>query len=119
MTAEGQKIECLGIFQHKTERQEGTRFIGDIEIYDEVNQVTYYGFENHNGVTTLGPNQAPLGRVVTGHGNNGQDKTEGMHYRNTYGSYFHGPLLVRNEGLAKHLVALAIANNEAKKASKV
>ena len=119
MTAEGQKIECLGIFQHKTERQEGTRFIGDIEIYDEVNQVTYYGFENHNGVTTLGPNQAPLGRVVTGHGNNGQDKTEGMHYLNTYGSYFHGPLLVRNEGLAKHLVALAIANNEAKKASKV
>ena len=94
-------------------------FIGDIEIYDEVNQVTYYGFENHNGVTTLGPNQAPLGRVVTGHGNNGQDKTEGMHYRKTYGSYFHGPLLVRNEGLAKHLVALAIANNEAKKASKV
>ena len=119
MTAEGQKIECLGIFPHKTERQEGTRFIGDIEIYDEVNQVTYYGFENHNGVTTLGPDQAPLGRVVTGHGNNGQDKTEGMHYRNTYASYFHGPLLVRNEGLAKHLVALAIANHEAKKASKV
>ena len=86
MTAEGQKIECLGIFPHKTERQEGTRFIGDIEIYDEVNQVTYYGFENHNGVTTLGPDQAPLGRVVTGHGNNGQDKTEGMHYRNTYAS---------------------------------
>ncbi len=47
------KIECLGIFPHKTERQEGTRFIGDIEIYDEV-VVTYYGFENHNGVTTLG-----------------------------------------------------------------
>ena len=109
--ADGEKIDCLGIFPHYTERQINSRFIGDIEIYDEVAGQTYYGFENHNGVTHLGEGQQPLGRVVSGNGNNGQDKTEGMQYKNTFGSYFHGPLLVRNESLAQHLVDLAIQNH--------
>ena len=108
--ADGEKIPCLGIFPHYTERQINNRFIGDIEIYDERRQKTYYGFENHNGVTHLGEGQEPLGRVVKGHGNNGQDQTEGMRYKNTFGSYFHGPLLVRNEELAEHIVDLAIQN---------
>lgn len=107
-TADGEKIKGLGILPHYTERQINNRFIGDIEIFDEVNQRSYYGFENHNGVTYLTDALQPLGRVVSGHGNNGQDKTEGMHYKNTFGSYFHGPLLVRNEWLAQHLVDLAI-----------
>ncbi len=55
MTAEAaQKIGMPIFFHYKTERQEGTQAIGDIEICDEVNQGTYCGFENHNGVTTLG-----------------------------------------------------------------
>ena len=111
--ADGEKIECLGILPHYTERQINTRFIGDIEIYDELNNQTYYGFENHNGVTHLGQGQAPLGRVVSGNGNNGQDQTEGTRYRNVFGSYFHGPLLVRNEWLAKHIVQLAIEQKAA------
>ncbi len=45
-----------------------------------------------------------------------RNKTE-MHYRNTYGISF--TLLVRNEGLAKHLVALAIDNHEARRLLKI
>lgn len=104
----GEKINGLGVMPHYTERQVGSRFIGDIEIFDEVNQQTYYGFENHNGVTYLTDALKPLGTVIKGNGNNGQDKTEGVHYRNVFGSYFHGPLLVRNEWLARHLIDLAI-----------
>lgn len=107
-TADGEQIKGLGVLPHYTERQINSRFIGDIEIYDEINQQTYYGFENHNGVTYLTDALEPLGKVITGYGNNNQDKTEGMHYKNTFGSYFHGPLLVRNEWLARHLVDLAI-----------
>lgn len=107
-TADGEQIKGLGILPHYTERQINSRFIGDIEIYDEINQQTYYGFENHNGVTHLPKGLAPLGRVIVGHGNNNLDKTEGVHYKNTFGSYFHGPLLVRNEWLARHIVDLAI-----------
>lgn len=104
----GEKINGLAVMPHYTERQVGSRFIGDIEIFDEVNQQTYYGFENHNGVTYLTDTLKPLGTVIKGNGNNGQDKTEGVHYRNVFGSYFHGPLLVRNEWLARHLIDLAI-----------
>ncbi|UUX33974.1 type 1 glutamine amidotransferase [Fundicoccus culcitae] len=108
----GEKIIGLGVMPHYTERQIDSRFIGDIEIFDEVNQQTYYGFENHNGVTYLTDALQPLGKVIKGNGNNGQDKTEGVHYRNVFGSYFHGPLLVRNEWLARHLVDLAIQQKE-------
>lgn len=108
INAAGTRLEGLNILPHYTERQINLRFIGDIEIYDELNQQIYVGFENHNGVTYLTEGLQPLGRVIKGHGNNGKDQTEGVHYKNTFGSYFHGPLLVRNEWLAQHIVELAI-----------
>lgn len=108
INAAGTRLEGLNILPHYTERQINSRFIGDIEIYDELNQQIYVGFENHNGVTYLTEGLQPLGRVIKGHGNNGKDQTEGVHYKNTFGSYFHGPLLVRNEWLAQHIVELAI-----------
>lgn len=109
VSSAGDKIIGLGVLPHYTERQINSRFTGDIEIYDATLQQTYYGFENHNGVTYLPAGLEPLGKVVTGHGNNGQDQTEGLHYRNLYCSYFHGPLLVRNEWLAQHLIELTIS----------
>lgn len=112
INAAGDRLEGMNILSHYTERQIDSRFIGDIEIYDELNDQTYYGFENHNGVTHLGDDLKPLGRVIVGNGNNGTDKTEGVHYKNTFGSYFHGPLLVRNEWLAQHIVNLAVENVE-------
>jgi lipid II isoglutaminyl synthase (glutamine-hydrolysing) len=66
------------------------------------------GFENHSGRTYLGPGVRPLGRVVAGHGNNGEDGTEGAVYRNTFGCYMHGSLLPKNPQLVDHLVGLAL-----------
>lgn len=112
VSAKGEKIIGLGVLPHYTERQINSRFTGDIEIYDQLNKQTYYGFENHNGVTYLGEGLQPLGKVMKGNGNNGQDQTEGLHYRNVFCSYFHGPLLVRNEWLARHLIELVISNKQ-------
>jgi len=50
------------------------------------------GFENHRGRTSLGPTAHPLGRVVHGHGNNGEDGTEGAWAGTVLGTYLHGPL---------------------------
>jgi CobQ-like glutamine amidotransferase family enzyme len=69
---------------------------------------TIVGFENHGGRTHLGPGARPLARVVSGHGNNGTDGTEGAIYRNAYGTYIHGSLLPKNPALADHLIALAL-----------
>ena len=69
------------------------------------------GFENHRGVTTLGPGTAPLGRVITGTGNGtgtGEGRTgyrtEGVLTDRLIGTYLHGPVLARNPALADHIL---------------
>ena len=39
------------------------------------------GFENHGGRTYLGSGAQPLGSVLAGHGNNGEDGFEGVRAR--------------------------------------
>lgn len=106
--ASGRRIEGLGILGHYTLNQTNNRFIGDIKIHNEEFDETYFGFENHQGRTFLADNQKPLGKVVYGCGNNNEDGGEGMHYKNTFGSYFHGPILSRNAHLAYRLVTTAL-----------
>ena len=101
--ADGQRIEGIGALDHYTKSQDNNRFIGDIVIENEETGQTYHGFENHNGVTYLGKGERPLGKVLSGHGNNGQDQGEGAIYKNVYCSYFHGPILARNGQLAKRI----------------
>ncbi len=71
-------------------------------------ETTLVGFENHGGRTYLGKNIKPLGKVLTGFGNNGIDKTEGAIYKNSFGSYLHGPILPKNPHFADHLIKLAL-----------
>jgi len=66
------------------------------------------GFENHGGRTFLGKGTLPFAKVRRGFGNNGQDKTEGAHYKNTIGTYLHGPLLAKNPHIADYLIARAL-----------
>ncbi|SUO66797.1 lipid II isoglutaminyl synthase subunit GatD [Streptococcus pyogenes] len=106
--ANGVKIDGLGIMGHYTLNQHQNRFIGDIKIHNDEFNETYYGFENHQGRTFLSGDEKPLGRVVYGNGNNKEDQTEGVHYKNVYGSYFHGPILSRNVNLAYRLVTTAL-----------
>lgn len=106
--ANGQKIKGIGALNHYTLSQDNNRYIGDIEIFDNDTNMTYKGYENHNGRTFLGDNMRPLGTVVTGFGNNNEDGTEGAKYKNVFCSYFHGPLLVRNTHLAEHIIDLAL-----------
>lgn len=106
--ANGEVIEGIHALDHYTLSQDHNRFIGDITIYNEKFNETYYGFENHNGMTYLGVDEQPLGIVKEGFGNNGEDKTEGAIYRNVFCSYFHGPILTRNENLATRLIELAL-----------
>lgn len=69
---------------------------------------TLVGFENHGGRTYLGSSIQPLGSVTTGFGNNGTDGTEGAVYKNSFGSYLHGPILPKNPSFADLLIKLAL-----------
>lgn len=108
--ASGKRIEGLGLMGHYTLNQQNNRYIGDIKIHNDEFNETYYGFENHQGRTFLSPDEKPLGNVVYGNGNNKEDNSEGVHYKNVFGSYFHGPILSRNANLAYRLVTTALKN---------
>jgi len=82
------------------------RMIGDIVIKDEDGTV-YTGFENHLGKTYIGDLQ-PLGKVISGFGNNGEDGYEGCRFKNTIGTYLHGPLLSKNPELADWMIKTAL-----------
>ena len=66
------------------------------------------GFENHSGKTWLGSCLEPLGKILSGFGNNGEDGSEGAHYKNVFGTYSHGPLLPKNPELCDLILKTAL-----------
>ena len=112
--ASGEKIQGLGIIDIWTIAG-AKRLIGNVvvELDERVLNLdsksrTLVGFENHSGKTYLGEGVVPLGKVLFGHGNNGDDREEGVRYRNVFGTYLHGPLLPKNPHFADLLLELAI-----------
>ena len=105
-----EKLPGLGIADLETVREPGPRLIGNVTIEAELDGAPRLiaGFENHGGRTYLGPDARPLGKVVSGHGNNDRDGFEGVKRDNVIGTYLHGPLLPKNAWLADHLIALAL-----------
>jgi lipid II isoglutaminyl synthase (glutamine-hydrolysing) len=93
----------------RTVREPGPRLIGNCAIESDLGgDGVITGFENHGGRTYLGDGEKPLGKVMNGFGNNGRDGYEGVHRRNTIGTYLHGPLLPKNIWLADRLIELAL-----------
>ena len=125
--ADGTIIDGLGIFDLHTQNPGPNvpRLIGniavdvkDLKLVDKQNKITHnskfiihnsvvVGFENHGGRTILGRTIKPLGKVIKGHGNN-DDGTEGAIYKNSFGTYLHGPILPKNPHFADHFIKLAI-----------
>ena len=107
VNASGERLNGISAIDVCTNGQFPNRLIGDVEIFNEEFGETYLGYENHIGRTYLGKNMKPLGTVVKGYGNNEEDHAEGCHYKNVFCSYFHGPILVRNQHLADRIIQTA------------
>jgi len=86
------------------------RMIGDVLLECGWAGDTLAGFENHAGRTILDDGAEPLGRVVSGFGNDGASGFEGCRYKRAYGTYLHGPLLPRNPWFADRLLEEALAH---------
>lgn len=109
--ADGTIVRGLGILDLYTENpgENAQRLISNIVVkIPSPVCPTLVGFENHGGRTYLGKNVKPFGEVVVGFGNNGVDKTEGAVYKNSFGSYLHGPILPKNPHFADYLIRLAL-----------
>jgi len=114
VNASGERLNGISAIDVCTNGQFPNRLIGDVEIVNEEFGETYLGYENHIGRTYLGKNMKPLGKVVKGYGNNEEDHVEGCHYKNVFCSYFHGPILVRNQHLADRIIETAAERQRSK-----
>ncbi len=103
--ATGPPIPGLGAIDVTT-RAGKVRFVGN--LLAEAPQGTLIGFENHSGYTYLGPKARPLAAVLVGHGNNGEDRTEGAVQGRIIGTYCHGSVLPKNPWLADTLLTWSL-----------
>jgi CobQ-like glutamine amidotransferase family enzyme len=105
-TQDGHIIEGISLFDIEThagsERLIGNTVVKSSEFGDII------GYENHSGQTFLSHKVDPLGHIIKGAGNNGQDGTEGARYKNVIGSYLHGSLLPKNPAIADFLIEKAV-----------
>jgi lipid II isoglutaminyl synthase (glutamine-hydrolysing) len=111
----GESLPGVGLLDIVTVRGDGTRLIGNVAIEVELSpgeRRVLAGFENHGGRTNLGSSAAPLGRVLSGHGNNGADGYEGVRAGSVIGTYMHGPLLPKNAWFADWLIETALGLEE-------
>ena len=118
----GKRIEGLGLLDMVSRHPgiEARRCIGNLvfeitaeplasELEAMLGEKLVIGFENHGGRTYL-QNVQPLGKVIKGYGNNGEDGTAGAFYQNAIATYSHGPLLPKNPFLADWLIKKALQN---------
>jgi CobQ-like glutamine amidotransferase family enzyme len=105
---EGEDLQGIGLFDAYTVHpgHNVPRCVGNIVV--EWERGTIVGFENHGGRTYLQGDTRPLGTVVRGFGNNGEDRTEGARIANVFGTYVHGSLLPKNPAMADLLLELAL-----------
>lgn len=101
-----QTVEGLGILDIATESGE-KRLIGNVVVQSELFDRPIVGFENHGGRTVIN-GHTPLGKVLFGYGNDGTSGSEGVIYKNTIGTYLHGPLLPKNPHLCDYILQSAI-----------
>jgi CobQ-like glutamine amidotransferase family enzyme len=112
IAADGRQIDGAGVLDIYTEKG-NKRFINDVIVESEFFRTKLVGFENHSGRTFIG-NYSPLGKVIYGNGNNGEDGNEGLIYKSTIGTYLHGCCLSKNPEISRFLIDSALVRRYGK-----
>jgi len=115
-TSGGETIKGLDILPFHTIFKADSRMIGDTEYETEWGKVR--AFENHSGRTYFDDKTMlkPFGKMIEGYGNNPEEGNEGMRYKNTIGSYSHGPIL-KNENVARAIADKIVISHKERMAA--
>lgn len=101
--AKGKKYEGLGFFDFTVTEQEKNRDTADAIFIMDGHDKPLVGFINKcstvNGIDT------PLFRVKMGLGNETKGDTEGIRYKNFYGTHLTGPILIKNPYFLRKLTS--------------
>ncbi|MCT2593943.1 glutamine amidotransferase [Streptomyces sp. N2-109] len=110
---QGARQAGLGLLDVTSTRGTDQRCVGDVlgDMDSRLGLPQLTGFENHQGITHLGPTARPLAQVRLGQGNGTGDGTEGAWNDTVFGTYMHGPVLARNPQIADVLLKLALDVN--------
>lgn len=97
----GKKINCLNIFDYYS-KEIDERIKGE-QVFDcKLVKEPIIGFQNRQCVMNNKTNH--LFSVINGYAGNYKTKYEGIHYKNFFGTYMIGPLLIRNPHLTNYIV---------------
>jgi CobQ-like glutamine amidotransferase family enzyme len=98
--SDGTPVPGLGLIDAVTTRAPA-RLVGEVAVRDDALGTGWLvGFENHRGVTTLGPAEHAIGPRRPERG----CATDGVVHDRVLGTYLHGPVLARNPRLADQLL---------------
>ena len=109
---DGVEADGLGLLDCTTRRGSGPRAVGEIVVEPDarLGLPLLSGYENHAGITSVGPGAAAVGRVRSGVGNGDGSGTDGVWAGRVVGTYLHGPVLARNPDLADRLLRWVVGD---------
>ena len=93
--------KCLEIFDYES-KKEDFRMVDQVVFNMPLIKTKIIGFQNQSYTTKNIKN--PLFEVIRGVGSYPNSEYEGLHYKNFYGTYVIGPLLVRNPNLLSYII---------------
>ena len=108
-TYDGKRCDFIGALELYTVGSK-KRMIGNYEFKctENAGGSVVVGFENHSGKTWLGSGIEPLGKIISGFGNNGEDGTEGAHFKNVFGTTAMGRCSLKNPEFCDLLLKTAL-----------
>jgi len=111
LVGRGEVHPGLGVLDCRTGRLPGARAVGELldESAADLGLGVLTGYENHGGLTTLGPAASPFATVRQGIGN-GEGGVDGAVHDGIVATYLHGPALARNPALADHLLGRVVGD---------
>lgn len=102
--------KALNIFDY-TSKQEKKRKVDETLFKCSLIDDYIIGFQNQSGMASGNFN---LFEVIKGIGSNIDSKVEGLHYKNFYGTYLIGPILVRNPKFLNYFIRELISSKNPK-----
>ena len=95
------KYDCLNTFGYHTEWKD-FRIVGSVTASSKLFKNYIIGFQNRCGVILN--TDKPLFKVIEGTGSTIGSSVEGYTYKNFYGTYAFGPLLIRNPYFTNYIL---------------